>query len=391
MPDAIPCYHGGAFFEAIGPRFDDLDRRHAIVNADVLDAWFDPAPAVLDALAAHLPWLLRTSPPTQVEGLRAEIARVRGVPESSILPGAGSSDLLFLAFREWLTPASRVLLLDPTYGEYAHVCQHVVGCQVDRYALDEADGYALDVDAWAAAVRAGAYDLAVLVHPNNPTGTRVDRAALEAALATIPETTRVWVDEAYVDYLGPDVTVERFAAAHPHVVVCKSMSKGYALSGARAGYLCAHPDVLAPLRGLTPPWAVSLVGQVAAVAALGAPDYYAARYAETHALRASLAAGLRTLDAGLAVREGAANYVLARLPEEGPTADAFVAACRARGLFLRNIAAMGTRVGTRTVRFAVKDAATQARMIALAAEALEELRACGDGHTRAATMTGGWA
>src|SRR5262249_4531656 len=48
------CYHGGAFFDAIGEQFDDLARRHRIINADVLDAWFPPAPGVLDALREHL-------------------------------------------------------------------------------------------------------------------------------------------------------------------------------------------------------------------------------------------------------------------------------------------------------------------------------------------------
>jgi hypothetical protein len=54
-PGQVSCYHGGAFFEAIGTRFEDLGRRHQIINADVLDAWFDPAPRVIDALGEHLP------------------------------------------------------------------------------------------------------------------------------------------------------------------------------------------------------------------------------------------------------------------------------------------------------------------------------------------------
>jgi hypothetical protein len=53
----------GAFFEAIGDDFSALERRHGVVNADVLDAWFDPSPAVLAALRQHLPWALRTSSP----------------------------------------------------------------------------------------------------------------------------------------------------------------------------------------------------------------------------------------------------------------------------------------------------------------------------------------
>jgi len=111
-----PCFHGGAFFKAIGERFETLERNRDIIAADVLDAWFPPSPRVTAALAEHLPWLLRTSPPTAGEGLVQTIAETRGVAMESILPGAGSSALIFLALRHWLNSSSRVLILDPTYG-----------------------------------------------------------------------------------------------------------------------------------------------------------------------------------------------------------------------------------------------------------------------------------
>jgi nicotinamidase-related amidase len=60
------------------------------------------------------------------------LAEWRGVDEHCLLPGGGSSDLIFLALRQWLTPASHALILDPTYGEYAHVLERVIGCRVDR-------------------------------------------------------------------------------------------------------------------------------------------------------------------------------------------------------------------------------------------------------------------
>jgi N-acyl-L-homoserine lactone synthetase len=41
-----PCFHGGAFFQAIGEQFDAVESRHEIVNADVLDAWFPPTPSI---------------------------------------------------------------------------------------------------------------------------------------------------------------------------------------------------------------------------------------------------------------------------------------------------------------------------------------------------------
>jgi len=56
------------------------------------------------------------------------------LPEGSVLAGAGSSDLIFRASRTWLRKDSRVLILDPTYGEYGSVLERVVGCEVVRDA-----------------------------------------------------------------------------------------------------------------------------------------------------------------------------------------------------------------------------------------------------------------
>ena len=71
-------YHGGAFFDAIGREFDSLERINDVISADVLDAWFPPSPAVIDVLQEHLSWAIRTSPPTESEGLVKRIARARG-------------------------------------------------------------------------------------------------------------------------------------------------------------------------------------------------------------------------------------------------------------------------------------------------------------------------
>jgi len=354
------CFHGGAFFDAVGDEFDDLGRSDTVINADVLDAWFPPSPKAVAALAEHLPRLLRTSPPTGCEGLVRTIARARGVRPECILPGAGSSDLIFLALRHWLTPDSRVLILDPTYGEYGHVMEDVVGCCVDLLPLERAGQYRLEPDRLELSL-AGEYDLVVLVNPNSPTGQHVPREALEKVLRQVPPSTRVWVDETYVDYAGPGQSLEPFAAQSENVIVCKSMSKTYALSGARVAYLCAGPQQLESLRPLTPPWAVSLPAQVAAVKALEDPDYYAAKYAETHVLRRQLVEALRPLN--WEIISGVTNFVLCQLPDSGPDAETLIARCRERGLFLRNVATMGTCFGNRAIRIAVKDAETNRRMV----------------------------
>jgi len=371
MADSPPaCYHGGAFFEAIGSEFDQLERRHEIIAADVLDAWFPPSPKVMAALGVDLPWLLRTSPPTQSEGLIRVIARWRGVKPETILPGAGSSNLIFLAFRHWLNPCSRVLILDPMYGEYAHVLETVIGCHVDRFVLTREENYRVNLGKLQVQLHRG-YDLVVLVDPNSPTGQHVPRSELERLLEEVPASTLVWVDETYVEYAGPDQSLEPFAAHSGNVMVCKSMSKVYALSGVRAAYLCGPERMIADLRGITPPWSVSLPAQVAAVAALQDPEYYAARYAETHALRAQLAHELSQFH-GWDILPGIANFILCHLPDAGPNAADLVAECRKHNLFIRDADAMGGKFGGRAIRLAVKAADTNQRMLAALAIAYRQ-------------------
>jgi histidinol-phosphate/aromatic aminotransferase/cobyric acid decarboxylase-like protein len=216
------------------------------------------------------------------------------------------------------------------------------------------------------------YDLIALVNPNSPTGQHIPRAEMEKLLRKIPSTTRVWIDETYVEYAGRDQTLESFASDSANVIVCKSMSKVYALSGARAAYLCGPEPLIAELRGLTPPWAVGLPAQVAAVAALQDPDYYAARYAETHRLREALAGELSRFD-GWEILPGIANFLLCHLPDNGPNAATLVAQCRAQGLFLRDVGVMGRYFGTHALRIAVKDAATNQRMVEILADVNQRL------------------
>ncbi|MCE9635697.1 MAG: histidinol-phosphate aminotransferase family protein [Planctomycetes bacterium] len=354
------CAHGGAFFDAIGDSFDDLSRRRDVINADVLDAWFPPSPRIAAAIAPHLEWLIATSPPTGCEGLVRTIADVRGVSEANVLPGAGSSELIYLALRTRLTSGARVLLLDPTYGEYAHVLGKVIGCTVERFTLSRVDGYRVDPVQFAARLRDG-FDLVVIVNPNSPTGVHLDRDALESVIAGAPSTTSFWVDETYVEYAGPGASLERFAAASPSTTVCKSMSKVYALSGMRAAYLVGPEAAISRLRMLTPPWAVGLIAQVAAVEALRDPAYYEAKWRETHVLRAALERSLVS-EIGADVVHGGANFVLFHLPSGAPTATQVVKSCRERGLFIRDFPEMAS-LGPAALRVAVKDAATNTRMI----------------------------
>ena len=367
------CFHGGGFFDDVGDGFQTLSRRQEIINADVLDAWFPAAPGVISTLSEHLDWLVRTSPPTGCEGLVAAIAAARGVPESCILPGAGSSDLIFLAYNLWLTSASKVLLLDPTYGEYFHVCEQVLRCQVDRFQLRREDGFEVAVEQLQEQLVDGDYDLVVVVNPNSPTGRHLPMREVQSIIEATSSSTRFWIDETYIEYVGSEQSLERFGCQQKNVVVCKSMSKGYALSGVRSAYLCASPEILEPLRAVTPPWAVSLPGQVAAVKALEDPEYYQRQYQATALARESLARDLQQL--GLEVIPSVANFLLTFLPADGPTAAQVVQHCRRSGVHLRDASNMGSALGTHALRTAVKSPQQNPQIVTAIAEALATVQA----------------
>ncbi|BBC36609.1 Aminotransferase [Streptomyces graminofaciens] len=368
------CEHGGASFTAIGTDFRSLDRRLQVVAADVLDAWFPPAPGVRAALTEDPAWAARTSPPTGAEGLVAEISAARGLPAETLAVGAGSSDLIFRAFGQWLTPESRVLLMDPGYGEYAHVTERVIGCRVDRFPLRREDGWRIDPARLSAAVGSDRYDLVVVVNPNNPTGRHAPAAELRSLIAAAPPRTRWWIDEAYLGYVDLSESLADLAAMDPRVVACTSLSKMYALSGMRAAYLVAEPTTAAQLRRHTPPWPVSLPAQLAAVAALRDPAYYSDCWLRTHALRRQLAADLAVLDEAVVVEEGVANFLTVTLPSGGPSAAQLVNECRRHDVYLRDLSPLSSEYQGRTVRIAVRDTAENARIVAACQAALDVLR-----------------
>jgi len=184
--------------------------------------------------------------------------------------------------------------------------------------------------------------------------------------------TRVWIDETYIEYAGREHSLESFAAQNENVVVCKSMSKVYALSGMRVAYLCASPHQLERLRVLTPPWSVSLPAQIAATRALQADDYYSMRYRQTHEFREELVNGLRRL--GIAeIVPGIANFVMFHLPSKTVTTTHIVMECRKRGLFLRDVSGMGSTPGEYAIRIAVKDGEINQRMLKILEDVFAQL------------------
>jgi L-threonine-O-3-phosphate decarboxylase len=159
----------------------------------------------------------------------------------SVLPVAGSQAAIQAL--PALRPASRVGVIAPGYAEHAHAWQRA-GHQVTS---QEADALLADLSAW---------DVLVLIHPNNPGGERFDPDALLHAHAELAGRGG-WlvVDEAFMD-VTPEHSLCRYADREG-LIVLRSVGKFFGLAGARAGFVCASSDLLHALREQLGPWTLS--------------------------------------------------------------------------------------------------------------------------------------
>lgn len=355
------CFHGGALYGIIGDDFGDIDKVDSVIDADVLDAWFSPSPNAIDALSKNLAWSLRCSPPVAPHGVERAIQHTTGIFTTNLLCGAGSSTLIFLALRELLDSKSRVLILDPTYGEYTHVLENVIGCRYDTFELKSERDFKVDLNELFARIYSGGYDLVVLVNPNNPSGQLIPRDDLIAMIKQIPDKTTVWIDEAYIDYAGKENSLASFATSVQNLIVCKSLSKVLALSGLRVAYLTSNRKIIDNLKRLTPPWSLSLPAQIVLLEALQDVWHYERCYQLTHQFRSKLSIDLEKL--GFKPKFSVANFVLVDYPEHLPISKMFLAACAKQNLLMRNVSSMGRALSEHCFRVAVKDETTNKRMI----------------------------
>jgi threonine-phosphate decarboxylase len=144
------------------------------------------------------------------------------------------------------------------------------------------------------------------------------------------------MDEAFIDFM-PDPAarelVPPLVAQHPRLIVLRSMTKFYCLAGLRLGYMLADEHTLGELAPLAEPWGVNTLAQAAGLHCLAQDEYARQTLDIVPKWRDEQAKGLTEL--GLKVVPGQANYLLARLPADGPNAQLVAAACADKGVLVR--------------------------------------------------------
>ena len=281
---------------------------------------------------------LNRYPEPQPAALRARLAVLYGVPEDSLLMTRGSDEGIDLLTRA-LCRAEReaVLVAPPVFGMYA-VSARVQGAPVvDVPLVDEGDRFRFDIDAALRALELSVAKAPVKIlyvcSPSNPTGGAVSNTELERLLRGVSGRALVVVDEAYGEYNeapGALALRERF----PNLVVLRTLSKAYALAGARLGITIGDPTLIRVLAAIAPPYPLASPAVALALDAVSpsAADEAKRRAGRIVAERGRVAEALRGLDGVRAVYASDANYLLVRFAD----AEAAMQALLAAGVVVRD-------------------------------------------------------
>ncbi len=256
---------------------------------------------------------LHRYPDPQPVALVQRLAQIYGVRAEQVLAGRGSDEAIDLLVRAFCRAGvDAVAVSPPTFGMYA-VCAKVQGAAVLEIPL-RAD-FTLDADALLARLTP-AVKIVFVCSPNNPTGGLVPLATVGRLAEALRGRALLIVDEAYIEFSDAP-SAATLLDRHEHLGVLRTLSKAWALAGARIGSLLAAPQVIALLLRIMPPYPLPTPCVDAAWSALH-PEGEALvreRIATVRGERARLAAALPSLPGVRAVLPSQANFLAVRFTD----------------------------------------------------------------------------
>ena len=255
-----------------GKPMEELEREYGISESIKLASNENPngpSPRAVDAMQAGLKdiWLY---PDGNGFRLKRKLAERLSVSADTLTLGNGSSDVLEFAVRAFVSVGDEVIFSQHAFAIYPILTRAAGGTIVEVPARD----WGNNLEALRAAVT-DKTRLIMLANPNNPTGTWLPAAELEAFIAGLPEQVMVVVDEAYFEYASdPAMGAEDYpntlawVERYPNLIVTRTFSKVYGLAGLRVGYAVSHPEVADLMNRVRPPFNVNSLALAAAEAAL---------------------------------------------------------------------------------------------------------------------------
>jgi histidinol-phosphate aminotransferase len=282
---------------------------HVPVRLNTNENPYPPSPALAADISAAVSAVasgLNRYPDRDVVALREALAGYlgHGLTAANVWAANGSNEVIQQLLMAFGGPGRTALGFEPSYSMHPLISQSTA---TQWLAEPREADFGLDADLAVAAITRLEPDVVFLTSPNNPTGTALPLSTIEAVGQAA--TGMVVVDEAYAEFTrDPAQTALSLLPRFPRMVVVRTMSKAFALAGARVGYLAADPQVVDVLQIVRLPYHLSAMTQAVALAALRHASELQAGVEKVRAERDELVAWLRA--SGLSAADSDANFVL---------------------------------------------------------------------------------
>ncbi len=177
------------------------------------------------------------------ERLRELIAEEgSGLTAADVLVTTGAAGALFIIATSLLGPADHLVVIRPNYATNLET-PRAIGCETTHIDLSFEDGFRIDIDQVAAALKPATRIISVTC-PHNPTGVMLSEAELRALVdLAARHGCRLLVDETYRD-LSYEGRLPQAASLGKHVISVSSLSKAYGVPGIRIGWLITQDPAL---------------------------------------------------------------------------------------------------------------------------------------------------
>ena len=270
---------------------------------------YPPSQAIKDALSLFPVDDLRRYPSPTAENFRQVAAQYHGVAAENIMVTNGGDELLRLAITTFVEPHQAIGLSDPSYSLYP-VLAEINDCPIVQVALSENWQLAED---FAQQMNQAEVKLCFIVNPHAPSGTLTKASCL----AQIAEEFNgvVLIDEAYVDFIDPDLQYDAvpLIKKFDNVLILRTLSKGYSLAGLRFGYGLGAKSLIEPMLNKTrDSYNTNAISQALATAAIANYQQAQPSWAKIRSERQRVAQQLGKL--GFNCQPSQSNFILAQIP-----------------------------------------------------------------------------
>jgi len=261
--DGLSMYQPGKPIEEVARELGLGDPESIIKLASNENA-LGPSPHAIEAMRRHAS-MMHIYPDGDNFQLRKALAAKLGVADNQLFIGHGSNEIIQLLGHVFLDKTSNIVVSD-----HAFIVYRLVAALYESAVISvPMKNFRHDLTAMARAIT-DQTRLVFISNPNNPTGTMVDGAEIDAFMKDVPSHTAVIFDEAYIELLPPALQPDtlRYVRENRNVFVLRTFSKTYGLAGLRIGYALAPKEGVNLLHRVRQPFNVNAMAQAAALAAL---------------------------------------------------------------------------------------------------------------------------